>query len=77
MEAGSVLRRKCFWSADKIFLHGEYKKFYDETEQAYKEGTDIKDTQKKLDKLLKHAVNTTKFYSKYRKGYMSYAAFLL
>lgn len=65
MEAGSAFRRKCFWAADKILLHGEYRRFYNETEKAYLEGTDAGDVNKKLDKLLSHATDTTKFYAAY------------
>lgn len=65
MEAGSALRRKCFWAADKILLHGEYRRFYNETEKAYLEGTDAGDVNRKLEKLLSHAAGTTKFYAAY------------
>lgn len=66
MEAGAALRRRCFWAADKILLHGEYRRFYNETEKAYLEGTDAGDVNKKLEKLLSHAADTTKFYASYK-----------
>lgn len=66
MEVGSALRRKCFWAADKILLHGEYRRFYNETEKAYLEETDAGDVDKKLEKLLSHAADTTKFYAAYK-----------
>lgn len=68
MEIGSGVRRNLFWLADRILLHGEYRKIYGETEEAFIEGTDKQEVDKKIQSLLMHAVNTTNFYSKFSGG---------
>lgn len=66
MNVGSWLRRNGFWIYDRLFLHGEFKRIYLETKQAYHDGIDIRDTQKKLELLLEHASNTTRYYAPYK-----------
>lgn len=66
MDIGSWIRRSGFWICDKVFLKGIHGKFYKEAKEAYYSGTSIKETNRKLENLLKHAAATTEYYSNYK-----------
>lgn len=38
MGVASWIRRETFWLCDRLFVHGEYKKFYQETADVYRGG---------------------------------------
>ncbi len=66
MDFLSWVRRKGFWIYDRLLMQGEHWKFYREVRDAYTNGTDEQVVAGKLEKLLKHAADTTVFYAPYR-----------
>lgn len=66
MDFLSWVRRKGFWIYDRLLMQGEHWKFYREVRDAYTNGTDEQVVSGKLEKLLKHAADTTVFYASYQ-----------
>lgn len=50
-----------FWTLDSL-RGGHVRKYYDQIKNSYQKGTSIEATDKKIRKLIKHAVKTTKYY---------------
>ena len=53
-----------FWVLDRL-RGGKVRKSYDEIRDAYRRGTSRQVTEKKLRKIISHAVRTTEFYSRF------------
>lgn len=66
MNLGAWIRQKGFWACDMLLFHGEHRKIYREVREAYRYGTNGEVVGQKLEKLLKHASATTKFYALYK-----------
>lgn len=66
MDFGSWIRRKGYWIVDRVFQHGDVYKYYQETRDAYRFGTDPADVEEKLKRLFEHATETTKYYAPYK-----------
>lgn len=59
----SWVRRKGFWACDWLLMHGEHWKFYKEVRETYLYGTEDAAVSRKIENLLDHAADTTKFYA--------------
>lgn len=55
------LRWYGFWATDAL-RGGTVRKYYNEIRESYKRGTSVEKTQKKIQKLIAHAVRTTEYY---------------
>lgn len=58
------LRWYGFWFTDGI-RKGQVRKYYKKIRESFQNGTSIKETNQKIEKLIRHAVNTTEFYKQY------------
>lgn len=58
------LRWYVYWTLD-VLRGGKVKKYYNEIRESYKKGTSIAKTDEKIQKLIAHAVRTTKYYSQF------------
>lgn len=58
------LRRVGFWMLDKA-KGGKIREYYDQIRYAWKEGSSVEETQKRIQDLIAHAVKTTDFYKDY------------
>ena len=58
------LRWMGFWMLDKA-KGGKIRKYYDQIRYAWKEGSSVEETEKRLQDLIAHAVKTTDFYKDY------------
>lgn len=61
------LRWYGFWTLDAL-CGGPVRKYYDNIKESYKKGTSIEKTDKKIRKLITHAIETTEFYKKFDKN---------
>ena len=53
-----------FWTLDSL-RGGHVRKYYDQIKDSYQKGTSMEATDKKIRKLIKHAVKTTKYYKNF------------
>lgn len=58
------LRWYGFWILDGL-KGGKVRKYYEEIKESYRQGTSVVKTEKKIQKLIAHSVNTTEFYKGY------------
>ena len=58
------LRWMGFWMLDKA-KGGKIREYYDQIRYAWKEGSSVKETEKRIQDLIAHAVKTTDFYKDY------------
>ena len=58
------LRWMGFWMLDKA-KGGKIREYYDQIRYAWKEGSSVEETEKKIQDLIAHAVKTTDFYKDY------------
>lgn len=58
------LRWMSFWMLDKT-KGGKIREYYDQIRYAWKEGSSVEETEKKIQDLIAHAVKTTDFYKDY------------
>ena len=58
------LRGMGFWMLDKA-KGGKIREYYDQIRYAWKEGSSVKETEKRIQDLIAHAVKTTDFYKDY------------
>nr|WP_299319359.1 phenylacetate--CoA ligase family protein [uncultured Blautia sp.] len=58
------LRWMGFWMLDKT-KGGKIREYYDQIRYAWKEGSSVEETEKKIQDLIAHAVKTTDFYKNY------------
>lgn len=58
------LRWYGFWLTDGMGK-GQVRKYYKKIRESFQNGTSIKETNQKIEKLIQHAVNTTEFYKQY------------
>ena len=58
------LRWMGFWMLDKT-KGGKIREYYDQIRYAWKEGSSVEETEKKIQDLIAHAVKTTDFYKDY------------
>lgn len=58
------LRWMGFWMLDKT-KGGKIREYYDQIRYAWKEGSSVEETEKKIQDLISHAVKTTDFYKDY------------
>lgn len=54
-----------FWTLDRL-RGGQVRKYYNQIREGYQKGTSIEENNKKIQKLIAHAVRTTEFYKEYR-----------
>lgn len=67
MDFDGVIRRNIYWLRDRISNHSLVKRQYEEIMYFLSEKVDLTDSfLQKREKIIAHAVNTTKFYSEYR-----------
>ena len=59
------LRWFAFWTLDRL-RGGQVRKYYNQIREGYQKGTSIEENNKKIQKLIAHAVRTTEFYKDYR-----------
>ena len=58
------LRWMGFWMLDKM-KGGKTREYYDQIRYAWKEGSSVEETEKRIQNLIAHAVKTTDFYKDY------------
>ncbi len=58
------LRWFAFWTLDGL-RRGQVKKYYNSIKTSYQKGTSIEESEKKIQKLIAHAVRTTEYYKDY------------
>ena len=59
-----ILRWMGFWMLDKM-KGGKTREYYDQIRYAWKEGSSVEETEKRIQNLIAHAVKTTDFYKDY------------
>lgn len=64
MKWDEMLRWYGFWLTDRI-QKGQVRTYYKKIKESFQKGASLKETNEKIEKLIRHAVHTTEFYKHY------------